>query len=86
MAKLEQKFDFKPELIESIGNKRKSDVIDKESKKMKHNTSSEVENGSDISDFKTPEVKKQKALTAKEKARQKAASGTKTISSFFAKK
>ncbi|RVE46904.1 hypothetical protein evm_008465 [Chilo suppressalis] len=86
---LEKKFDFKPELIESVGKKRKSEIeTNTTSKKIK----SEPENDNNllnnsnqsIDDWK--EVKKSKPLTAKEKARQKAASGTKTLSAFFTKK
>ncbi|CAH2099662.1 unnamed protein product [Euphydryas editha] len=89
IEKLEKSFDFKTELIEHIGNKRKSEVESNETnKRIKHDDSN-----NDVSDDikipvnnQTPETKKPKTLTAKEKARQKAASGTKTISSFFCKK
>ncbi|XP_045451182.1 ribonuclease H2 subunit B [Melitaea cinxia] len=87
IEKLEKRFDFKTELIEYVGNKRKSEVESSETnKRIKH------ENNGDSEDIKVPvnnqapETKKPKTLTAKEKARQKAASGTKTISSFFCKK
>lgn len=87
IEKLEKRFDFKTELIEYVGNKRKSEVESSETnKRVKH------ENNGDSEDIKVPvnnqatETKKPKTLTAKEKARQKAASGTKTISSFFCKK
>lgn len=87
---LEKRFNFKPDLIESIGNKRKSEVENNESNKRIKCESSEddsKENGFVIPANKLNEVKKDnKTLTAKEKARQKAASGTKTISSFFMKK
>ncbi|CAH0698865.1 unnamed protein product [Spodoptera exigua] len=86
---LEKVFNFKPDLIEKIGNKRKSEVDSNGiNKKIK------LEDADDKSKIKmeiTPDkntngVKKEKSLTAKEKAMQKAASGTKTISSFFKKK
>ncbi|CAH1643300.1 unnamed protein product [Spodoptera littoralis] len=89
VQKLEKIFNFKPDLIETIGNKRKSEVDSNGiNKKMK------LEDGDDKSKIKmevTPDknmngVKKEKSLTAKEKAMQKAASGSKTISSFFKKK
>lgn len=54
-------------------------------KKMKCDVSLD-ESGLMKFEQKTPETKKPTALTTKEKARQKAASGTKTISSFFTKK
>lgn len=89
IKKLESKFDFKPDLIESVGNKRKSEAMDiNDSKKSKCDTSLDESKENVTSaylDFKS-EVKKLKPLTAKEKARQKAASGTKTISAFFTKK
>ncbi|CAF4915534.1 unnamed protein product [Pieris macdunnoughi] len=82
---LEKKFAFKSELIESVG-KRKSDASEllEANKRVK----CELNEDSEIMDtsFNSNVVKKQKPLTAKEKARQKAASGTKTISSFFTKK
>ncbi|CAH0600380.1 unnamed protein product [Chrysodeixis includens] len=85
---LEKRFDFKPDLIETIGNKRKSEIenngpnkrIKSESIDLDSKGNGFVPNGS------FSEVKKEKPLTAKEKARQKAASGTKTISAFFMKK
>lgn len=86
IEKLEKKFNFKTELVEYLGNKRKSEVedINETNKRVKHEP-----NDTEV-DFKfnsiTPEIKKPKTLTAKEKARHKAASGTKTISSFFTKK
>ncbi|XP_075978827.1 ribonuclease H2 subunit B [Anticarsia gemmatalis] len=85
---LEKRFDFKPDLIETIGNKRKSEIENIEpSKRIKCEPDVDVkQNGFDFSDKSFSEVKKEKPLTAKEKARQKAASGTKTISSFFTKK
>ncbi|CAH2237366.1 jg6224 [Pararge aegeria aegeria] len=86
---LEKKLDFKSDQIEYVGNKRQSEV-DSEgvNKRMKldlslNGDSEEVKFSLNNS---TTEVKKQKPLTAKEKARQKAASKTKTISSFFCKK
>lgn len=85
---LEKRFNFKPDLIESIGKKRKSEVTENNvNKKLKTEPSDEEhkENGFNSS-MSITEVKKQKPLTAKEKARQKAASGTKTLSSFFTKK
>ncbi|KOB72288.1 Ribonuclease H2 subunit B [Operophtera brumata] len=88
VKQLEEKFKFKPDLVESVGNKRKSEVDSNEkNKKIKCDASlDENKNGlMDISKLKTPE-KKLKPLTVKEKARQKAASGSKTISSFFTKK
>lgn len=85
---LEEKFKFKPDLVESVGNKRKSEVDSSaKNKKIKCDTSlDENKNGlMDMFKSKTPE-NKLKPLTVKEKARQKAASGSKTISSFFTKK
>lgn len=82
---LENKFDFKAEVIEYIGNKRKSEVDTEDTNKkikLEPNGESEVK----FSPNNSMEVKKQKPLTAKEKARQKAANNTKTISSFFSKK
>ncbi|XP_013193203.2 ribonuclease H2 subunit B [Amyelois transitella] len=84
---LEKQFDFKPDLIEVVGNKRKSDASDLNvHKKLKcqHEKSEDIENA--LNNSNSTETKKQKTLTAKEKARQKAASGTKTISSFFTNK
>lgn len=83
---LENKFDFKAEVIEYIGNKRKSEVDTEDTNKkikLEPNGESEVKFSPNNSIM---EVKKQKPLTAKEKARQKAANNTKTISSFFSKK
>lgn len=87
---LEKKFNFKPILIETIG-KRKSSAGDcNDSKKLKYESSNveNIVNGilPDIEQSMTEVKKQQKPLTAKEKARQKAASGTKTISAFFTKK
>ena len=86
IEQLDKTFNFKTELIEHLGNKRKSEVedINETNKRVKHehnDTEEELKYNS-----LTPEIKKSKTLTAKEKARQKAASGTKTISSFFTKK
>lgn len=86
---LEKRFDFKPDLIESIGKKRKSEFEDNYSSKRNKCEPFHMDikpNGSQLSAKNVNEVKKEKPLTTKEKARQKAASGTKTISSFFAKK
>lgn len=86
---LEKRFDFKPELIETIGKKRKSELENSETnKRIKCETSNEDSklNVYELSQNVISEIKKEKPLTAKEKARQKAASGTKTISSFFKKK
>lgn len=86
---LEKRFNFEPDSIETIGNKRKSEVDNNESKKKIKFETSEDESKSNNLVFPEKDlsvVKKEKALTAKEKARQKAASGTKTISSFFSKK
>ncbi|XP_049887154.1 ribonuclease H2 subunit B isoform X2 [Pectinophora gossypiella] len=86
---LEKRFDFKPDLVETVGKKRKSEASDlsNTNKKIKQEPSGDesIENILNTSNGFS-EVKKQKPLTAKEKARQKAASGTKTISAFFAKK
>lgn len=85
--KLESKFDFKPDLMESLGQKRKSGIGESSNKRIKSEQNS---NGSVLSESMTMQASntasKQKPLSAKEKARQKAASGTKTISSFFSKK
>lgn len=87
ISKLEKKFSFQPDLIESVGKKRKSDAVDsKDNKKIKSDTSIDESKENSISNFFKADVKKQKPLTAKEKAREKAANGTKTISSFFTKK
>lgn len=82
---LKERFKFKPELIESLGKKRKSEAgVQSETKKIKSvlsENSFEEDSLSNIDD-----QKKQKPLSAKEKARLKAASGTKTLSAFFIKK
>lgn len=82
---LHKRFKFNPELIESLGKKRKSEAGEQnENKKIKcesFETSIEESTPNNIGD-----VKKQKPLSAKEKARLKAASGTKTLSAFFTKK
>lgn len=86
---LEKKFNFKPDLIESIGKKRKSEATDisDPNKKVKQESNGVNGDSIDISINQSyTEVKKERPLSAKEKARQKAASGTKTISSFFTKK
>ena len=86
---LEKRFNFEAESIETIGNKRKSEVENNESKKKPKCETSDDESKNNSLVFPDKEnivVKKEKPLTAKEKARQKAASGTKTISSFFTKK
>ncbi|XP_026764355.2 ribonuclease H2 subunit B isoform X2 [Galleria mellonella] len=86
---LEKKFHFKPDLIESIGKKRKSEATDisDPNKKVKQESNGVNGDSIDISINQSyTEVKKERPLSAKEKARQKAASGTKTISSFFTKK
>ncbi|KAI5642285.1 hypothetical protein NE865_05647 [Phthorimaea operculella] len=83
---LEKKFDFKPDLVETIGKKRKSEVTDTDSNKRIKSEPSEEGILENVLNTSFTEVKKQKPLTTKEKARQKAASGTKTISSFFTKK
>ncbi|XP_023955081.2 ribonuclease H2 subunit B [Bicyclus anynana] len=86
---LEKKFDFKAEQIEYVGNKRKSDAeAEAVNKRVKLDLTlnEESENIKLNLNNTTTEIKKEKPLTAKEKARQKAASKTKTISSFFCKK
>ncbi|VVC93038.1 unnamed protein product [Leptidea sinapis] len=85
VALLEKKFNFKEELIEVIGKKRKSEATDilGDSKRVKSEVLDDITPTSNSSTFTEVKVKK---TTAKEKARQKAASGTKTISSFFTKK
>lgn len=82
---LQKRFKFKLELIESLGKKRKSEASEQnEKKKIKCET---FENSfEDNSPINIVDVKKQKQLSAKEKARLKAASGTKTLSAFFTKK
>lgn len=84
--KLEKKFNFKPDLVESVGKKRSLTTQEnfQDNKKMKTDNSADM-NGSFTGSIK-PEIKKQKPLTAKEQKKIKAASGTKTISSFFTKK
>ncbi|KAJ8733874.1 hypothetical protein PYW07_014425 [Mythimna separata] len=86
---LEKRFNFEEDSIETIGNKRKSEVENNGPKKKIKCETSDDETKNNILVFPEKEnsvVKKEKPLTAKEKARQKAASGTKTISSFFTKK
>ncbi|XP_068628968.1 ribonuclease H2 subunit B isoform X2 [Battus philenor] len=86
IVKLEKKLNFKPEIIECIGKKRKSEVeLNNSIKKVKSESTSDdpIEVNNISNNFS--EAKK-KPMTAKEKARQKAASGTKTISAFFTKK
>lgn len=84
---LEKQFQFKSELTEHLGNKRKS-----EAEEIKETNKRIKQENNDDEDIKfnlntsVSEIKKPKTLTAKEKARQKAANGTKTISSFFSKK
>ncbi|XP_063394252.1 ribonuclease H2 subunit B [Cydia fagiglandana] len=82
---LEKKFDFKPDMIESLGQKRKSEVVESDNKRIKCENTEESKLVTALSPLSN-NVTKQKPLTAKEKARQKAASGTKTISAFFTKK
>ncbi|KAM3966848.1 ribonuclease H2 subunit B [Aphomia sociella] len=84
---LEKRFNFKSDLIESVGKKRKSEATDinDANKRIKQESPEINENVNSMNESYT-EVKKEKSLSAKEKARQKAASGTKTISSFFTKK
>lgn len=53
-------------------------------KKIKFEAADENENKPIVNNV-VPDVKKPKQLTSKEKSRQKAASGSKTISSFFSK-
>ncbi|XP_026484475.1 ribonuclease H2 subunit B [Vanessa tameamea] len=87
IEKLEKCFDFKTELIEYIGNKRKSEAEGIETnKRIKHETNDDPEDIKMTLNNSVTEMKKPKTLSAKEKARQKAATGTKTISSFFSKK
>lgn len=70
-----------------MGKKRKSEVENNgPNKKIKNEPLSESLENIYNPNQSFSEVKKEKTLTAKEKARQKAASGTKTISSFFTKK
>lgn len=85
---MEEKFNFKPEIIEYIGKKRKSDVEGGNlNKKIKSEPSLddqvEVKINSSLNGVSD---NKKKPISAKEKARQKAASGTKSISAFFTKK
>lgn len=84
---LQTKFDFKPELIESLSKKRKSEpnLDDTRIKKKIKSDIDQKENITIVKNTDMKEVKKSTPLTNKEKARQKAASGTKTISSFFKK-
>ncbi|XP_048005452.1 ribonuclease H2 subunit B isoform X2 [Leguminivora glycinivorella] len=82
---LEKKFDFKPDMIESLGQKRKSEVAESNNKRVKSENTEDSKLMTALSPLPN-NVTKQKPLTAKEKARQKAASGTKTISAFFTKK
>ncbi|XP_041974445.1 ribonuclease H2 subunit B [Aricia agestis] len=85
-GQLEKHFNFPADTIETVGNKRKTEENDNGvSKKLKYENNGEEENINFIN-IKSPETKAVKSLTAKEKARQKAASGSKTISSFFTKK
>lgn len=89
MEALEKRFNFTPELVETLTKKRKSEAQSHSpNKKTKHDTSVEdLKESSILSPTQNlPDIKKQKPISAKEKARQKAASGTKTISSFFTKK
>ncbi|CAG9107456.1 unnamed protein product [Plutella xylostella] len=89
MEALEKRFNFTPELVETLAKKRKSEAQSHSpNKKTKHDTSVEdLKESSILSPTQNlPDLKKQKPISAKEKARQKAASGTKTISSFFTKK
>ncbi|XP_038209555.1 ribonuclease H2 subunit B [Zerene cesonia] len=85
---LEKQFDFKAELIETIGKKRKSDASEliESHKKIKSELKEETDDKLSDFSFSSTEIKKPKPLSAKEKARQKAASGSKTISAFFTKK
>lgn len=84
VIKLGSRFNFTPDLVETLAKKRKPEVNSEQDsiKKFKFE-------GTDCV-FSPPqsngEAKKQKPLSSKEKLRQKAASGTKTISSFFMKK
>lgn len=83
---LQKRFKFTPELIESLGKKRKSEAGEQnENKKIKKCEPSE-NSFEENSPNNITDVKKQKPLSAKEKARLKAASGTKTLSAFFTKK
>lgn len=82
---LEKRFQFKPELIESLGRKRKSETGEQsEKKKSKCEPSENSFEGNSLSNI--GDVKTQKPLSAKDKARLKAASGSKTLSAFFTKK
>lgn len=82
---LQKRFNFKPELIESLGKKRQSEAGEQnEKKKMKCILSENIFEENSLSHI--GDVKKPKPLSAKEKARLKAASGTKTLSTFFIKK
>ncbi|KAJ0181326.1 hypothetical protein K1T71_003411 [Dendrolimus kikuchii] len=86
---LEKRFNFRPDLIETVGKKRKSAAIEngfngETNKKLKSVPGEEI--SEDLVKQNVNDLKKPKALSTKEKARQKAASGTKTISAFFKKK
>ncbi|XP_032515786.2 ribonuclease H2 subunit B [Danaus plexippus] len=83
---LEERFNIKSDLIEQVGNKRKSEMGESNEimKKIKFEAADENENKPIVNNV-VPDVKKPKQLTSKEKARQKAASGSKAISSFFSK-
>ncbi|XP_059049243.1 ribonuclease H2 subunit B [Achroia grisella] len=84
---LEKQLDFQPDLIESVGKKRKSEATDvNDMKKVKQEFPEDTENMYNNINQSYTEVKKERPLSAKEKARQKAANGTKTISSFFTRK
>ncbi|XP_013148485.1 PREDICTED: ribonuclease H2 subunit B [Papilio polytes] len=87
VEKLEKRFNFKPEIIETVGKKRKSEVdLNNSNKKAKNESTSEDVNDVKVGVLLNGSSETKKKPTAKEKARQKAASGTKTISSFFTKK
>lgn len=87
---LEKRFNFTPDLVETLAKKRKSEVPDDLSINKKIKSESQMGDSKEDVLFSprqsNGETKKQKPLSAKEKSRQKAASGTKTISSFFTKK
>ncbi|KPJ13747.1 Ribonuclease H2 subunit B [Papilio machaon] len=87
VEKLEKRFNFKPEIIETVGKKRKSEVdLNNSNKKAKNESTCEDFNDVKAGVLLNGSSETKKKPTAKEKARQKAASGTKTISSFFTKK
>ncbi|CAK1600077.1 unnamed protein product [Parnassius mnemosyne] len=88
VQKLEEQFNFKPEIIESVGKKRKSEVeCANSNKKIKSEPCLDNEIDIKVSPASTGATDlKKKPMSAKEKARQRAASGTKTISAFFTKK